>query len=53
MATVQPGPSNGSTGLTRTAPAPPAATDRQLPPPLDPQPGGKYPHYSVLLSTGS
>ena len=47
MATVKPGPSNGSTALTRTAAAPPAA------PALYPPPGGVRLRYSVLLSTGS
>jgi len=36
MATVKPGPSNGSSTLTRTPPRP----QRQLTPPLYPQPDG-------------
>jgi hypothetical protein len=51
MATVQPGPSSGGTGLNRTRHAP--GTAPPAGPPLHPQPGGRHPHYSVLLSTGS
>ena len=47
MATVKPGPSNGSTALTRTPRPPPAD------PALYPQPGSLRLRYSVLLSTGS
>jgi len=47
MAAGPPGPSNAGTRLI------PAAAARQLARPGIPQPGGRQPHYSVLLSTSS